>query len=63
MLVEDLVIVELKCVDELGKQHMAQALNYLKASGRPICLLVNFQKASVEWKRLVATDKGHGLHG
>jgi hypothetical protein len=28
-------------------------LNYLKTSGRPVCLLVNFQKPSVEWRRIV----------
>jgi hypothetical protein len=33
-----------------------QCLNYLRASGRTLCLLVNFQKPKVEWKRIV-----HGL--
>jgi hypothetical protein len=32
---------------------MAQCLNYLRASGRTICLLVNFQRPKVEWKRIV----------
>ena len=31
----------------------AQCLNYLRASGRTLCLLVNFQKPKVEWKRIV----------
>ena len=31
----------------------AQCLNYLRASGRSVCLLVNFQKPKVEWKRIV----------
>jgi GxxExxY protein len=53
ILVEDRLIVELKCVDELRREHMAQCLNYLRVSNRPICLLVNFQKARVEWQRIV----------
>src|SRR5258705_4348204 len=53
ILVEDKVVVELKCVEHLGKEHMAQCLNYLRASGIGICLLVNFQKPTVEWKRIV----------
>ncbi len=53
MVVEDLVVVELKCVDRLTDAHQAQCLNYLKASGMKVCLLVNFQKPVVEWKRMV----------
>ncbi len=53
ILVEDLLVVELKCVERLGNDHTAQCLNYLRASGRTVCLLVNFQKPKVEWKRVV----------
>jgi GxxExxY protein len=53
ILVEDVLVVELKCVDRLANEHTAQCLNYLRASGRTVCLLVNFQKPKVEWKRIV----------
>ena len=53
LLVEDVLVVELKCVDCLANEHTAQCLNYLRASGRTLCLLVNFQKPKVEWKRIV----------
>jgi len=53
ILVEDALVVELKCVDRLTNEHMAQCLNYLRASGMNLCLLVNFQKPTVEWKRVV----------
>jgi GxxExxY protein len=33
LVVEDCVIVELKCVDSFSNTHMAQCINYLKASG------------------------------
>src|SRR4051794_29061063 len=52
LLVEDVLVVELKCVDRLTIEHSAQCLNYLRASARKICLLVNFQKPKVEWKRV-----------
>jgi GxxExxY protein len=54
ILVENAVVIELKCVDRLGSDHMAQCLNYLRASGKGVCLLINFQKPTVEWKRIVA---------
>jgi len=53
ILVEDELVVELKCIDRFAPEHMAQCLNYLRASGRNLCLLVNFQKPTVEWKRIV----------
>jgi len=53
ILLEDVLLVELKCVERLASEHSAQCLNYLRASGLAICLLVNFQKPKVEWKRIV----------
>jgi GxxExxY protein len=53
IVVEDRVIVELKCVDSFSAQHMAQALNYLRASNLKLALLINFQKSKVEWKRII----------
>jgi GxxExxY protein len=52
MVVEDKLIVELKCVESLGPDHMAQCLNYLRATGKDSCLLVNFQRPKAEWKRI-----------
>jgi GxxExxY protein len=51
--VEDELVVELKCVDSLASEDAAQCLNYLRASDLNACLLVNFQKPKVEWKRIV----------
>jgi GxxExxY protein len=53
VLVEDRIIVELKCVDRLANEHVAQAINYLKASGLRMALLINFQRPKVEWKRII----------
>ncbi len=53
IVVENVLVVELKCVDRFAGEHLAQCLNYLKASGRSVCLLVNFQKSKVEWRRIV----------
>jgi GxxExxY protein len=47
------VIVELKCVDRFANEHLAQCINYLKASRLSVALLINFQKPKVEWKRVL----------
>jgi len=52
MLVNDLVIVELKAVSTLTNEHMAQAFNYLRATGLPACLLINFGQPKIQLRRL-----------
>ena len=42
-LVDDSVIVELKCVDKLLPVHSAQLLTYLKLTGKRVGLILNFQ--------------------
>jgi GxxExxY protein len=42
VLVEDLVICELKAVDEINPVHMAQVLSYLKLTGNRLGFLINF---------------------
>jgi len=53
ILAEGVLMVELKCVDRLVGEHTAQCLNYLRASGLTVCMLVNFQRPKVEWRRIV----------
>lgn len=53
ILVEDVLLVEMNCVDSFGSEHTAQCINYLRASGLTLCLLVNFQRPKVQWKRIV----------
>ena len=53
ILVEGVLVIELKCVERLANEHTAQCLNYLRASGRSVCLLVNFQRPKAEWRRIV----------
>jgi len=57
ILVEDVLIVELKCVERLANDYTAQCLKYLRSSGLTLCLLINFQKPKVEWKRIVRNFK------
>ncbi len=53
ILVEDKVIIELKAVKALSPEHEAQIINYLKATGIKVGLLINFAKPKLEWRRLV----------
>jgi GxxExxY protein len=42
MIVNDLVIVELKAVEEISRVHMAQTLSYMKLSKKSLGLIINF---------------------
>ena len=54
LLVENSVIVELKAVSALDEIHRAQCMNYLKATGLSVCLLINFGRPRLEVKRIVS---------
>jgi GxxExxY protein len=51
LVVEGLILIELKAVRAFDEVHKAQCLNYLKATGLRICLLINFGNPKVEVKR------------
>ena len=53
LVVEEKLVVELKCVERLAKEHLAQCIHYLKASGLRVALLINFQRPRLEWKRVL----------
>ncbi len=52
LLVEGTVVVELKAVKALDRVHVAQCINYLKASGLQLCLLLNFGGPRLEIQRI-----------
>jgi GxxExxY protein len=56
LLINDVLLVELKAVRALDDAHRMQGTNYLKATGLRLCLLLNFGKPHPEIKRVV-----HGL--
>jgi GxxExxY protein len=53
ILVDNRIILELKSLDGLTDVHKAQTLNYLKATGVKLAILLNFGKHRLETERLV----------
>ena len=53
VVVDNKVIVELKSEGEYNNMHEAQLLNYLKATGIKVGLLINFGRKKCEFRRLV----------
>ena len=53
LLVENIVLIELKVVQDLNQIHFAQCMNYLRATGLPVCLLMNFYRPKLQYKRIL----------
>ncbi len=55
IIVNDLVVVEIKAAESLRDEHKAQLINYLKATDKEIGMLLNFGKKA-EFQRLIFTN-------
>ena len=53
----DKIVIEIKAVNDLLPDHMAQLFNYLKATGAKLGLLINFGKPSLDYNRVACTQK------
>jgi len=53
LVVDDRLLVEVKCVEGFSNEHLAQCINYLKVSALHLALLINFRRPKVEWRRIV----------
>ena len=53
LIIEDKIIVELKAISKIGEIEKAQVINYLKATGLKLGLLINFGQTSLQSERLV----------
>ena len=53
ILVEGAILIELKKVRALDRAHRAQCINYLRGTGKHLCLLFNFGTPRLEFQRVV----------
>jgi GxxExxY protein len=53
LLVEERVLVELKAAKPFEEVHFVQCMNYLRATGLSVCLLINFGTPKIQIKRFV----------
>ncbi|HSN21902.1 MAG TPA: GxxExxY protein [Usitatibacter sp.] len=53
LLVDECILVEIKAVAALDRAHRQQCIHYLKATGHRVCLLINFGRPRLEFRRFV----------
>jgi GxxExxY protein len=56
LVVFDSVIVETKTVEQIGPSEWGQVLNYLKLTGSPVGMILNFKHPLLEWKRVILSE-------
>ncbi len=59
MLIDNLIIVEVKAVKNLSQIHVAQLINYLRGANKKLGLLINFGSDKLEYKRVL--NKSFGI--
>ncbi len=47
------VVIDTKTIERITEQELGQILNYLRITGLPVGLILNFKRARLEWKRVV----------
>jgi GxxExxY protein len=53
LIVGDAVVVEVKAISSLETSHEAQCMNYLRATKLKVCLLLNFGRSRIQYRRIV----------
>lgn len=57
LVVSEKLIVETKTIDRITDHERGQMLNYLRITGLPVGVILNFKHARLEWERLVLTNE------
>lgn len=61
LVIDEVVVIEVKAVSALRGEHVAQVLNYLKATGKEVGLLVNFGAPRIQFRRVVRSLQSASL--
>ena len=51
------VVVDTKVIERISDHELGQMLNYLKITGHPVGLILNFRRARLEWKRVINSSR------
>lgn len=53
MIVDGCLIIEVKAIENLSRSHVGQTLNYLRATGNKLALLINFGRNRLQYQRVI----------
>jgi len=50
------IVIDAKVIERITDHERGQMLNYLRISGHPVGVVLNFKRAQLEWERLVLSE-------
>ena len=53
LIVRSAIVVDVKTIERITDHELGQMINYLRITGLPVGLIINFKRARLEWKRVV----------
>lgn len=53
LIVFGFIVIDTKVIDRITDHELGQMLNYLKITGHPVGLILNFKRGRLEWKRVL----------
>jgi GxxExxY protein len=56
LIANDAIIIEPKVIDRISDHERGRLINYLRITGLPVGLILNFRRAKLEWERVILTD-------
>jgi GxxExxY protein len=51
-----MIIIEPKVIDRISDHERGRMINYLRITGLPVGLILNFRRPKLEWERIILTD-------
>jgi GxxExxY protein len=56
LIVDGMIIIEPKVIDGISDHERGRMINYLRITGLPVGLILNFRRAKLEWERIILID-------
>ena len=53
LIVRSAIVVDVKTIERITDHELGQMINYLRITGLPVGLIINFKRARLEWKRVI----------
>ena len=62
LIADGMIIIEPKVIDRISDHERGRMINYLRITGLPVGLILNFRRAKLEWERIILTDPDPRMH-
>ena len=57
LIANDSIIIEPEVIDKISDHERGRMINYLRITGSPVGLILNFRRAKLEWEQIILTDR------